>query len=101
MSSFNTTPSSVRQTPPAALQPAAPRETSRCHTGPVVRTGARATALRSLLIRAGFRAIAAAPPAPRLDALPAHVRDRVIELFQIFGGRTPMPPLRPGAWDLR
>jgi hypothetical protein len=66
----------------------------------VVRTGARANALQSLLIRAGFRVVAAAPPAPRLDALPANARDWVVELFQTLGGRTPMPPLRPGAWDL-
>jgi hypothetical protein len=49
---------------------------------------------------AGFRAMAAAPPAPRLHVLPATACDRVVELFEILGGRTPMPPLRPGAWDL-
>jgi hypothetical protein len=49
---------------------------------------------------AGFRAMAATPPAPRLDALPATSCDQVVELFEILGGRTPMPPLRHGAWDL-
>ncbi|BBY44183.1 hypothetical protein MCEL_24780 [Mycolicibacterium celeriflavum] len=66
----------------------------------MVRTGARAKALQSLMVRAGFRAMATTPPAPRLRALPVPARNQVVELFEILGGRTPMPPLRPGAWDL-
>lgn len=73
---------------------------TECHTGLVVRTGARAKALQSLMVEAGFRATAAPPPAPRLDSLNASARDRVVELFGTLSEQTPMPPLRPGAWDL-
>ena len=66
----------------------------------MVRTGARATALKSLMVQVGFRSIATPPPAPRLDALNKSARDRVVELFGTLSERTPMPPLRPGAWDL-
>ena len=66
----------------------------------VVRTGARANALQGLMVQAGFRATAVPPPPPRLDALDASARDRVSEVFEALSERTPMPPLRPGAWDL-
>jgi hypothetical protein len=68
--------------------------------GPMVRTGARAKALQSLMMHAGFRVAAVAPPAPRLHDLPQTARDHVADLFEIFGGTGPVPTLRPGAWDL-
>ena len=52
------------------------------------------------MVQAGFRATAAPPPAPRLNALDAPARDRVVELFGTLSERTPVPPVRPGAWDL-
>ncbi|WP_333890197.1 hypothetical protein [Mycolicibacterium gadium] len=66
----------------------------------MVSPGPRANALQGLMVEAGFRATAAAPPPPRLDALHASARDRVAELFKALSERTSMPSLRPGAWDL-
>ena len=66
----------------------------------MVRTGARAKALQNLMTRAGFQLADEAPPAPRFDALPADAQEQVAEVFGVMGGQTPMPRLRPGAWDL-
>jgi hypothetical protein len=66
----------------------------------VVRTGARAKALEVLMVQAGFHVAAAGPPAPRIDAFDERARDRVSELFGALSEQTPVPPLRPGAWDL-
>ncbi|SEH47855.1 hypothetical protein SAMN04489835_0277 [Mycolicibacterium rutilum] len=66
----------------------------------MVRTGARAAALQSLMTRAGFRPVAVAPAAPRPDVLPNDAYQQVSEVFEALGGRAPMPALRPGAWDL-
>jgi hypothetical protein len=66
----------------------------------VVRTGARANALQKLMSQVGHRSASIATPSPRLDSLTPSAREDVVELFRSMGGRTPMPPLRPGAWDL-
>lgn len=52
------------------------------------------------MVRAGFILATGAPPAPRLEALDNEARERVAETFHALGGRTPMPRLRPGSWDL-
>ncbi|MFF0547054.1 DUF7255 family protein [Nocardia thailandica] len=65
----------------------------------MVRTGRRATVLRTLLTRAGLRP-APAPPAPRLTHLPAAAVRELGTVYAGLGGALPMPPLRPGAWDL-
>ncbi|MBB5161579.1 hypothetical protein [Mycobacterium sp. AZCC_0083] len=66
----------------------------------MVRTGARANALQILFSQVGHSAMSDAPPVPRLDTLPPNAREEVLDLFRALGGQTPMPPLRPGAWDL-
>ncbi len=85
---------------PKARAPVAVGSPRRCHTGPVVRTGARAQALQNLMVRAGFVVATSSPPTPRLEALGSEARERVVELFESLGGQTPTPRLRPGAWDL-
>lgn len=66
----------------------------------MVRTGKRAGALAALLSDAGFRVISERPVAPRLESLPSPLRDDVLELYRLLGGRSERPALRPGAWDL-
>lgn len=65
----------------------------------MVRTGARAAALRSLLTELGHRVAPVAPPSPRLATLPAHAGVEISSLYQAWGG-TKERPLRPGSWDL-
>lgn len=66
----------------------------------MVRAGARAEALGSALIAAGFSVTAQRPPAPRLETLPADLRAAVVALYRELGGHQEQPVLRPGAWDL-
>ena len=66
----------------------------------VVRTGARASALQSLLNRAGYSAAATALPPPRLVQLSATLRDEIDKLYRALGGTQPAPRLQPGPWDL-
>jgi hypothetical protein len=76
------------------------RQRNTLQTGGVVRTGARAEALASALVAAGFSVAARRPPAPRLDALPSDLRAAVVALYRELGGHQEQPVLRPGAWDL-
>jgi hypothetical protein len=69
-------------------------------TAAMVRTGARAAALGAALADAGFDVHTQAPPAPRLDVLPANLCAAVLALYRELGGRQEQPALRPGAWDL-
>ncbi len=66
----------------------------------MVRTGARAEALRAALAAAGLDVAAHRPPAPRLDVLPADLGAAVVALYRELGGRHEQPVLRAGAWDL-
>lgn len=70
-----------------------------CDTSAMVKTGARAAVLERLLLAAGYRP-AARPPSPRLESLTADSRESVINLYRALGGRSDVPRLRPGAWDL-
>ncbi|MFF5037393.1 hypothetical protein ACFY3S_35545 [Nocardia salmonicida] len=65
----------------------------------MVRTGRRAAALQALLIQAGLRP-APVPSVPRLTDLPAAVIGDLDTDYTALGGNQPMPPVRPGAWDL-
>ena len=65
----------------------------------MVKTGARAAVLERLLLIAGYRP-AARPPPPRLESLSADAHESVINLYRALGGRSDVPRLRPGAWDL-
>jgi hypothetical protein len=66
----------------------------------MVRTGTRAQALAASLTAAGFTVAAQRPPAPRLDILPANVRESIVTLYRELGGRQEWPLLRPGPWDV-
>ncbi|WP_443677654.1 DUF7255 family protein [Mycobacterium hackensackense] len=66
----------------------------------MVRTGARAEALRDLLTRAGFEPLAAGPKAPRIEDLPSRARALVQDVYSSLGGTVLKPSLQPGAWDL-
>ncbi len=62
----------------------------------MVRTGRRAEVLRDLLVEAGLRTVAAAPPWPSGVAY----LDELLELYRRLGGLQDTPSLRPGGWDL-
>lgn len=66
----------------------------------MVKTGARALALKDLLVRSGLKLGSTSPPAPRLSTLPSEVTEEVIELYRKLGGTSESPRLLPGAWDL-
>lgn len=67
----------------------------------MVKTGARASVLASLLDQIGRTVASSRPPAPRIaDLSPAHV-DGVDALLVALGGRErSLDRLRPGSWDL-
>jgi len=65
----------------------------------MVRTGRRATALRELLVAAGWRP-SAAPAPPRVTLLPPARREAIVDLYAVLGGRADPASLRPGSWDL-
>ena len=65
----------------------------------MVATGARASELHSILLRAGWSP-ALKPPAPRLDRLPLEFADRVMRLYRELGGAQEHPRLAPGSWDM-
>jgi hypothetical protein len=66
----------------------------------MVRTGARALKLRTLLAESGLEPTPAAPPAPRLETLQSEYADEILSLFGALGGGAVSPSLRPGQWDL-
>lgn len=63
------------------------------------RTGARASALRSLLASADFT-LTTAPSAPRLADLSKLAANAALELYRELGGTDSAPRLRPGRWDI-
>lgn len=67
----------------------------------VVKTGARAQALRQLLVRLGFgEPLTTAVPGPRLHDLPPERVEQITDLYRALGGRNASPQLRPGGWDV-
>ena len=65
----------------------------------MVRTGARASALRALLEDAGYEFVAG--PAPlRLNMLRAREQDEVRRLYSLLGGKRSPERFAPGRWDL-
>lgn len=65
----------------------------------MVRTGARAAALSSMLINAGLKP-SMKPAAPRLTTLTSDASARVAQLYKGLGGTQGHPKLAPGSWDL-
>lgn len=65
----------------------------------MVKTGARASALRSLLVDLGYPVAPVAPAAPRLATLPARAGAEIASLYRAWGGIRERP-LSPGSWDL-
>lgn len=65
----------------------------------MVRTGARAAALRKTLLVAGLKT-SPPPGRPLLSALLDAHSDEVLSLYRRLGGTEDAPSLRPGAWDL-
>lgn len=66
----------------------------------MVRTGQRAGVLAALLTDAGLTVLASRPAAPRIESLPPPLRDDLLTLYRLLGGRSERPVFRPGAWDL-
>ncbi|GBE20919.1 MAG TPA: hypothetical protein ENH00_09575 [Actinobacteria bacterium] len=66
----------------------------------MVRTGARANALKGAMIDAGFATADNNPAAPRVESLPRCLAADVMHLYATLGGRDPAPHFRPGTWDL-
>lgn len=64
----------------------------------MVATGARASELNAILLRAGW-VPATKPPAPRLDRLPLESAEGVMRLYRELGGAQEHPRLAPGSWD--
>lgn len=65
----------------------------------MVASGARARELQSVLLQAGL-VQAARPSAPRLETLPSHAADEILDLYRALGGTLAAPALAPGGWDL-
>lgn len=65
----------------------------------MVKTGARADALKAALIEAGLGP-APPPPRPSLSDLPDELAAAVLELYRELGGSLKEPRLGPGKWDL-
>jgi hypothetical protein len=71
------------------------------HTRPVVKTGARAAALGSMLTAAGHKPADLKVPAPRVLDLPDELAERIREELEALGGdRDAVARLRPGSWAL-
>lgn len=66
----------------------------------MVRTGARAEALKALLSGAGWQPARSAPPRARLDSLRPELAEAVTGLYRVLGGRADPLLVRPGGWDL-
>ena len=71
-----------------------------CNTRGVVKTGARALVLQDLLTQIDLGPVLGGPPVPRLTTLPPEMAGRILDLFEVLGGTSASPALRPGAWDL-
>jgi hypothetical protein len=66
----------------------------------VVKTGARAASLSTLLTSAGYRLSLVSSSPPRLGELSSGARERVLGLYRSLGGVNATVDLRPGGWDL-
>jgi hypothetical protein len=66
----------------------------------MARTGARAAALNTVMIAAGYCPADRKPEPPRLASLDANVANQLRELHRTLGGTAADPQLRPGSWDL-
>ncbi len=66
----------------------------------VVKTGARASALKQLLVRVGYEPVVRSLPGPRMQDLPPDRLKQIAHLYRVLGGTRVSPQFRPGAWDL-